>query len=81
MFTEIYIEALLVDEELADAHCARGLALAELSRGKEAREEFETALQLDRDCYEAFHYYGRHCFAHQEYERDETQIYRFACPA
>ena len=73
---ELSGKALELDPNLADAHCARGLALSELGRGGEAREEFEAALELDPECYEAFHYYGRHSFAHQEYERAAELLQR-----
>ncbi len=52
-------KALALDAGLAEAHATRGLALHRHERPAEARAEFETALSLDPDLYEAHFYYGR----------------------
>jgi TolB-like protein/Flp pilus assembly protein TadD len=56
--------ALALGPDVAEAHAARGLALA-LRGGFEAAErEFLTAIRLDPSAYEAHYFYARACFQH-----------------
>jgi adenylate cyclase len=75
---EVTEKALKLNPSLAEAHCARGLVLSKVGRSDEATESFETALRLGPDCFEAFHYYGQHCFAHGDLARAEELMQR-AC--
>jgi adenylate cyclase len=75
---EVTEKALMLNPDLAEAHCARGLVLSRVGRSEEASESFETALRLGPDCFEAFHYYGQHCFAHGDLARAEELLQR-AC--
>lgn len=61
--------ALELDPGLAEAHAARGHALATTGRREEAIAEFERALELDPDLYEANYFYGRFCMLQGDYER------------
>jgi TolB-like protein/Flp pilus assembly protein TadD len=55
--------ALELAPELAEVHASRGLALSLSKKNAEAEEEFQTALRLDPDLYQANYLYARHCFA------------------
>src|SRR6185369_4107565 len=61
--------ALEVAPKLAEAHVARGCALS-LSRSYEqAAAEFERAIQLNPNLFDAYYYFARACFAHGDTER------------
>ena len=51
--------ALELDPDLAEAHAARGLAVALNKRFDEAAREFETAIRLNPKLFEAYYFYGR----------------------
>jgi adenylate cyclase len=53
-------KALALDSQLAEAHAARGAALSATRRFAEANIEFETALELDPNSFEAHYWYSRH---------------------
>lgn len=55
-------KALELDPELAEAHAARGHVLALQKRHDEAATEFETAIRLDSQLYEAYFFYARCLF-------------------
>ena len=55
-------QALELDPESADAHAARGLAVALSKRYDDAHREFETAIRLNPNLFEAHYFYGRTCF-------------------
>jgi tetratricopeptide (TPR) repeat protein len=60
-------KALELDEGLAEAHVARGLAVS-LSKGyREAEAEFTTAIRLDPRLFEAHYFFGRACFQQGKY--------------
>jgi tetratricopeptide (TPR) repeat protein len=61
--------AMELAPELADAHVARGFALALHRRYEEAKTHFESAARINPRLFEAYYYYGRACFAHGEIER------------
>jgi adenylate cyclase len=54
---------------LAEAHASRGVALQCVGRKEEAIIEFERALALDPQLYEANYFYGRFFFAHRDFEK------------
>jgi adenylate cyclase len=53
--------ALALEPGLAEAHASRGAALAVLKRYDEAATEFEKAISLDPNSYEAYWFYARSC--------------------
>jgi adenylate cyclase len=55
-------KALALDSQLAEAHAARGAALSAGRRFDEADTEFEQALKLDPNSFEANYWYARHAF-------------------
>jgi non-specific serine/threonine protein kinase len=52
-------KAIELDDELAEAHTARGLALSLATQYKEAAREFETATHLNPELFEAHYFYAR----------------------
>ena len=54
--------ALELDDGLAEAHVSRGLALLHGGKVDEGQREFETAIHLDPNLYEARYFYARACF-------------------
>jgi adenylate cyclase len=62
---------------LADAHVARGCALALSRRYVEAAQEFETAIALNPNLFEACYYYARTSFAAGEIARS-AELFRKA---
>ncbi len=61
-------KALDLDPELAEAHSARGLAVALNREYKQAEKEFEAALRLNPRQFEAYYFYGRACFVQGKLE-------------
>ncbi len=62
-------KALALDNNLAEAHASRGTALTAAHRFAEANEEFERALALDRNSFEAHVLYARSSMLQGELER------------
>src|SRR5205809_1307769 len=56
-------KALDLDDKVAEAHASRGLALSLGQRQDEATEEFEKAIALDPNSFEAHYFYARACAA------------------
>jgi TolB-like protein/Flp pilus assembly protein TadD len=56
--------AVALDPRLANAHASLALALSLSGEEAEVEREFETALQLDQNLFEAWYFYARHSFAH-----------------
>ncbi len=56
-------KALALENGLAEAHASRGLALSLRERYGEAMAEFEYAIALDPNLFEAYYFYARACFA------------------
>jgi len=73
-------KALELDPELAEAHAARGLALALSKNLDEAREEFETAIRLNPKLYEAYYFYARTTFQQGDLAK-AARLYEQACQA
>ncbi len=61
-------KALAIDPNLAEAHAARGFALAVGGRREEAIATFERALALDPYCHEANRYYAEFCVTDGQFE-------------
>jgi adenylate cyclase len=57
---EMAAKALALDSQLAEAHAARGAALSAARQFDEADAEFERALALDPNSFEANYWYARH---------------------
>ncbi len=54
-------KALALDNGLAEAHASRGAALSAVKRYAEAETEFEKAISLDPNSFEAHYFYARTC--------------------
>jgi TolB-like protein/regulator of sirC expression with transglutaminase-like and TPR domain len=54
-------KSLELDNELAEAHSSRGIALAQNNQFEEAAEEFEKAIEINPKLYNAFYEYARTC--------------------
>jgi TolB-like protein/Tfp pilus assembly protein PilF len=55
--------ALELAPDLAEAHVARGCALSLMKRYEEASKEFEVAIRLNPNLFDAYYYYARTRFA------------------
>ena len=62
-------KAIALAPDLAEAHAARGEALSAMGRKQEGEEEFERALEIDPNNFEANLFYARHFARHGEFER------------
>ena len=69
--------ALELTPGLAEAHVARGFALSLCSRYEEAAQEFEHAIQLDHNLFDAYYYFARVSFARGEVGRS-AELFRKA---
>jgi adenylate cyclase len=70
--------ALALDSSLAEAHAARGRALAELGRLNEALAAHEESLRLDPDSNDVRHGFGRTCLWLGHYEDSIVHFERAA---
>jgi non-specific serine/threonine protein kinase len=70
-------KALELAPELAEAHASRGFTLSLSRRYDEAGPEFEEAIRLNANLYDAYYYYGRTCFARGLIERS-AELFRKA---
>jgi tetratricopeptide (TPR) repeat protein len=61
--------AVELDPESPVTHASLGLALFLARDYEAARNEFETALGLCNELFEAYYYYGRSCFAQGQFEK------------
>jgi adenylate cyclase len=52
-------KALALEDGLAEAHASRGAALSAMKRYDEAAAEFEKAIRLDPNSFEAYYFYAR----------------------
>ena len=62
-------KALEIEPNLAEAHAARGAALADAERHADAEAAFRRALELDPDSYDAIYSYARFSMTQGEAER------------
>ncbi len=61
--------SLELDPGLTEAHGARGFALWLMKRHEEADREFETAIRMDPNHFEAHYFFARSCLQRGELER------------
>jgi adenylate cyclase len=66
---EMTEKALSLDDQLAEAHASRGLALSIEKRFEESTAEFEKAIALDPNSFAAHYLYARGSFAQGKLER------------
>ena len=72
-------KALALDDRLAEAHASRGLALALGKQyGEQSIEEFEKAIALDPNSFEAHYFYARACVTQGKLERAAVLFERAA---
>jgi adenylate cyclase len=69
--------ALELAPDLAEAHVARGCALSLSRRYEEAAREFEDAIRLNPNLFDAYYYFARTSFACGEIERS-AELFRKA---
>ena len=62
-------KALSLAPDLSDSHSSRGFVLSLGKRYDEAEREFEEAIQLNPNSYDAYYYYARSCFARGQIQR------------
>jgi len=67
-------KALELDFDSPESHAARGVACSLSKNYAEAEKEFETAIQLGPNLFEAHYFYGRTCFAQGNLEKT-IQLY------
>jgi non-specific serine/threonine protein kinase len=72
--------ALELAPDLAEAHVARGFALSLSRRYKEAAKEFEGAIRLNPNLFDAYYYFARSSFACGEVEKS-AEMFRKAAEA
>jgi adenylate cyclase len=70
-------KAMELSPGLAESRLARGFALSLLKKHKDASKEFEKALRLNPNLFEAYYYYARDCFARGDIERS-AELFRKA---
>lgn len=62
-------QAVALDPGSAEAHASRGLALVISEKYDEAEVEFETAISLNPNLFDAWHYYGLACSSRGDHEK------------
>jgi len=63
------LKALTLAPNLAETHSSRGYILALGKKYDEAQREFEEAIRLNSNCYDAYYFYGRSSFARGDMEK------------
>ena len=71
-------KAVEIDEELAEAHVSRGLALQMTKKYEQAEKEFERAIELNPKLFEAYYFYARAHFQQGKLE-EAAQLFEKAC--
>jgi tetratricopeptide (TPR) repeat protein len=72
------LRALELDPELPEAHAARAWALSLGERYVEAEREFQAAIALDPQLFEAKYFFARTCFQQGKLE-DAARLFEEAC--
>jgi tetratricopeptide (TPR) repeat protein len=62
-------KALELDPGLAEAHASRGLYLVASGSYDDTEVEFDTAIRLDPNSFETYHFYGLDCFRRGNFEK------------
>ena len=62
-------KAVELDSDSAEAHASRGMALSLSKQYDDAEREFETAILLNPELFEAYYLYARDCFAQGKAEK------------
>jgi TolB-like protein/Flp pilus assembly protein TadD len=70
--------ALELAPDLAEPHVARGCALSLMRRYDEASKEFDQAIRLNPNLFDAYYYYARTTFAHGDVAGSATLFRRAA---
>ena len=70
--------ALELTPDLAEAHVARGFALSLSRHYEEAAKEFEIAIRLNRNLFDAYYYFARSSFACGEVEKSAEMFSKAA---
>jgi tetratricopeptide (TPR) repeat protein len=70
--------ALELDPDLAEAHAARGLAVSLSKKYDEAEREFQTAIRLDPQLFEAKYFFARTRF-HEGKFAESAELFEQAC--
>jgi adenylate cyclase len=68
--------AVALDPQSPVTHASLGLAQFLSENHEEAHQEFETALGLCTELFEAYYFYGRSCFAQGQFEKAATLFAR-----
>jgi TolB-like protein/Flp pilus assembly protein TadD/predicted Ser/Thr protein kinase len=71
-------KAVELGPDLAEARAARGLAFSLRRRWAEAEEQFEEAIRLNPNLFEAYYFFARTCFTQGKNEM-AAELYRSAC--
>ncbi len=70
--------ALKLAPDLAEAHVARGCALSLQKRYEDASQEFEEAIRLNPNFFDAYYYFARTSFAHGDVDSSAVLFRRAA---
>src|SRR3546814_17594190 len=62
-------QAVVLDRDSAEAHASRGMALFISEHYDDARREFETAIALNPNLFEAWYYYGLASSSQGDFEK------------
>jgi adenylate cyclase len=66
---ESSLKALTLSPNLAESHSSRGYILALGKKYDEAEKEFQEAIRLNSNCYDAYYLYGRSSFSRGDIEK------------
>jgi adenylate cyclase len=70
-------KALALAPALSESHASRAFVLSLCKRYDEAEREFEEAIRLNPNSYDAYYYYARTCFARGQFEQS-AELFRKA---
>jgi serine/threonine protein kinase/Flp pilus assembly protein TadD len=73
-------KAVELDDELAEAHVSRGLALQMTKKYEQSEKEYQRAIELNPKLFEAYYFYARSCFHQGQLER-AAELFEKACQA